>query len=112
MLSSVLNSDRAVQMNILIVRAFVQIRELLATNKDLATRIEKLEAGLAEEIDELNLWIDANVIGPVESASGSAGFAKTVETVKAAIRTKVLESYHNGQDAGPRKPFARPFKKP
>jgi hypothetical protein len=65
MLSSVLNSKRAVQMNILIIRAFVQIRELLATNKDLAARVEKLEAGqkkhasiislLAEEIDELKL---------------------------------------------------------
>jgi hypothetical protein len=63
MLSSVLRSKRAVQMNILIVRAFIQIRELLATNKELAERVEKLEAGqkehasvieiLAEEIDEL-----------------------------------------------------------
>src|SRR5258708_27811391 len=33
MLSSVLRSDRAVQMNILIVRAFIKIRELLATSK-------------------------------------------------------------------------------
>src|SRR5882724_11512935 len=33
MLSSVLNSVRAVQMNILIIRAFVQLRELLATHK-------------------------------------------------------------------------------
>jgi phage regulator Rha-like protein len=45
MLSSVLNSKRAVQMNILIIRAFVKLRELLATNKALAARIEKLEAG-------------------------------------------------------------------
>jgi hypothetical protein len=52
-------------MNILIIRAFVQIRELLATNEDLAARVEKLEAGqkkhasiislLAEGIDELRL---------------------------------------------------------
>ena len=45
MLSSVLNSDRAVQMSILIVRAFVKLRELLATHKDLAAKIEKLETG-------------------------------------------------------------------
>jgi len=44
MLSSVLRSKRAVQMNIFIIRAFVQIRELLATNKELAARVEKLEA--------------------------------------------------------------------
>src|SRR5579864_6523721 len=68
MLSSVLHSKRAVQMNILIMRAFVQIRELLASNKDLAARVEKLEAGqqehasiigiLAEEIDQLKLLPD------------------------------------------------------
>src|ERR1051325_3138944 len=44
MLSSVLNSERAVQMNILIIRAFVKLRELLATHKDPAAKIEKLEA--------------------------------------------------------------------
>jgi hypothetical protein len=41
MLSSVLNSQRAVQMNILIIRAFVALREMLATHKDLARKIEE-----------------------------------------------------------------------
>jgi hypothetical protein len=48
MLSSVLHSRRAVQMNLLIIRAFVHIRGLLATNKDLAARVERLEAGQKE----------------------------------------------------------------
>jgi phage regulator Rha-like protein len=43
MLSAVLNSERAVQMSILIVRAFVKLRELLASHKTLAEKIEKLE---------------------------------------------------------------------
>lgn len=43
MLSSVLNSERAVQMNILIVRAFVKLREVLATHRDLARKMERLE---------------------------------------------------------------------
>jgi len=43
MLSSVLNSDHSVQMNILIIRAFIQLRQLLATHKDLAVKMEKLE---------------------------------------------------------------------
>jgi hypothetical protein len=43
MLSSILHSRRAVQMNILIVRAFVKLREVLASNKEFAARIEKLE---------------------------------------------------------------------
>ncbi len=36
--SSVLNTPRAVQMNILIIRAFIKFRELLATHKDLANK--------------------------------------------------------------------------
>ena len=43
MLSSVLRSKRAVQINILIVRAFIKMRELLATHKDLAHKMEELE---------------------------------------------------------------------
>jgi phage regulator Rha-like protein len=43
MLSSVLNSQRAVQMNILIIRAFIKIREALATHNDLARKMEDLE---------------------------------------------------------------------
>lgn len=42
MLSSVLNSDRAIQVNIAIMRAFVKLREILATHKDLARKLEAL----------------------------------------------------------------------
>jgi ORF6N domain len=43
MLSSVLGSDRAIDVNIAIMRAFVRLRELMATHKDLAQKIEELE---------------------------------------------------------------------
>jgi hypothetical protein len=43
MLSSVLRSERAVRVNIEIKRAFVKLRELLATYKDLARKLEALE---------------------------------------------------------------------
>ena len=43
MLSSVLNSPRAVQVNIAIMRAFVKLRELMISHKDLARKIEELE---------------------------------------------------------------------
>ncbi len=43
MLSSVLRSERAVQMNIFIVRAFIKIRELLAHDKDLTQKVGALE---------------------------------------------------------------------
>lgn len=43
MLSSVLKSKRAVQMSIAIVRAFIKLRELLTTHKDLIVEIEKIK---------------------------------------------------------------------
>jgi hypothetical protein len=43
MLSSVLNSDRAIRVNIQIMRAFVQIRKMLITNADLRRKIEAIE---------------------------------------------------------------------
>ena len=55
MLSSVLNSERAVQMNILIIRAFVKLRDLLATHKDLAARIEKIEAAQGRHASVINI---------------------------------------------------------
>jgi hypothetical protein len=55
MLSSVLNSERAVQMNIVIMRAFVKLREVLATNKDLAYRIEQIEAVQQEHASSQSL---------------------------------------------------------
>jgi hypothetical protein len=63
MLSAVLNSERAIQMSIVVVSAFVRLRELIASNKDIAARVEKLERGhertasvieiLVEDIDRL-----------------------------------------------------------
>jgi phage regulator Rha-like protein len=43
MLSSVLHSERAVQVNIGIMRAFVKLRELLATHRDLARKLDEIE---------------------------------------------------------------------
>jgi hypothetical protein len=43
MLSSILRSERAIQVNITIMRAFGQIRQWLATHKDLAKKLEELE---------------------------------------------------------------------
>ena len=44
MLSSVLNSPRAIAVNIEIMRAFVRMRLILASNKELARRLDELEA--------------------------------------------------------------------
>ncbi len=43
MAATVLNSERAVQMSVFVVRAFVRLREMLATNRRLASKIDELE---------------------------------------------------------------------
>ena len=49
MLSSVLRSRRAVQVNIAIMRAFVRLREMLAAHKDLARKLDELERKYDEQ---------------------------------------------------------------
>jgi phage regulator Rha-like protein len=53
MLSSVLRSKRAVQMNILIVRAFVKLREMLASHKELSRAIEDIGRKLDEHGEQI-----------------------------------------------------------
>ena len=53
MLSSVLNSDRAVQMNIYIMRAFVKIREISASNMEVKEKIKELEKGHKENKEHI-----------------------------------------------------------
>jgi hypothetical protein len=50
MAATVLNSSRAVEMSIYVVRAFVQLRELLATSKELAKRLDDLEVRIARRL--------------------------------------------------------------
>jgi len=49
MLSSVLNSERAVQVNIQIMRTFTKLREMLSTHKDLKRKIESMEKKYDEQ---------------------------------------------------------------
>jgi ORF6N domain len=59
MLSSVLRSDRAIAVNIEIMRAFVKLRELLVSNKELARRFAQLETRLDKKLTEQDRAIGA-----------------------------------------------------
>ncbi len=59
MLSAVLRSPTAVAVSIEIVRAFVRLRRLLATHRDLRRKLEVLEAKLAEHDQRFTLVFDA-----------------------------------------------------
>jgi len=55
MLSSVLNSEKAIEVNIAIMRAFVQMRKFLETNKELAEKIEELERTVSSHDEDILL---------------------------------------------------------
>ena len=59
MLSSVLNSDRAVEVNIAIMRAFVRLREIMSTHKDLARNLADLERKLGEHGEKFAIVFEA-----------------------------------------------------
>jgi hypothetical protein len=50
MTATILNSPRAIEMSVYIVRAFVQLRELLSSNKELAKRLDQLEARIEKKL--------------------------------------------------------------
>jgi len=73
MLSSVLNSERAVQVNIAIMRTFVQLRRLMDSNADLARKIESLEKKYDEKFATVFAAIK-QLIAPTEPAKKRIGF--------------------------------------
>lgn len=59
MLSSVLNSDRAIEVNIVIMRAFVQLRKMASSHTELARKLEDLENRLGEHDEQFRIVFEA-----------------------------------------------------
>ncbi|MBU0604919.1 MAG: ORF6N domain-containing protein [Candidatus Omnitrophica bacterium] len=59
MLSSVLNSNRAIQVNIIIMRTFVKLREILSTHKELAHKLKELEGKIEKHDGEIQAIFEA-----------------------------------------------------
>ena len=76
MLSSVLNTERAVQVNIAIMRAFVKLRETLETNRELARKFAELEARVGKHDEEIGSIIEAirQLIAPPKRPRRQIGF--------------------------------------
>ena len=76
MLASVLNSDRAIEVNIQIVRIFTQIREMLLTNKDILLKLEILEKKAAGHDEEIRVIFEAlkRLINPPSEPRQRIGF--------------------------------------
>ena len=71
MLSSVLQSDRAADINVAIMRTFVRMREVLATHKDLARKVEKHDKEIATLYEYLQKLLE-----PPKSSKRQIGYIK------------------------------------
>jgi phage regulator Rha-like protein len=76
MLSSVLNSERAIQVNIMIMRAFTKLREILLTHKDFAIKLEALEKKYADHDEKIQKIFEAirQLMLPPEEPKRRIGF--------------------------------------
>ncbi len=79
MLSSVLNSARAIQVNIAIMRTFVKLREMLSANKELAHKLTLLENRIEKHDGEIKAIFNAirQLMSPPEmKKKGTIGFRR------------------------------------
>lgn len=76
MLSSVLNSERAIKVNIAIIRAFVKLRQTLEANRDLARKFLDLEQRVRKHDQEIASILEAirRLMAPPEKPRPEIGF--------------------------------------
>jgi hypothetical protein len=81
MAATVLNSERAVEMSVYVVRAFVQLRELLSSNTELARRLNELERKLEGHDATITAILDAirELMSPPAVKRRAIGFTADVE---------------------------------
>jgi hypothetical protein len=76
MLSSVLNSRRAIEVNILIMRAFVRLRGMMASQKEVARKLAELEKHLQDHDEQIQAIFTAirQLMAPKEAPKKRIGF--------------------------------------
>ena len=76
MLSTVLNSNRAIKVNIAIMRAFVKLRHILESNRELAQKFSELERRVGKHDDEIAAILEAirQLMAPSEKPRREMGF--------------------------------------
>ena len=84
MLSSILNSETAIEVGLVIVRTFVQLREMLSTHKELAIKLEELERKTTSHDQAIAGLIDAirNLMQSSTSSSTPIGFTADMSKPK------------------------------
>jgi phage regulator Rha-like protein len=77
MAATVLNSKRAIEMSLFVVRAFVQMRQALAVNQHVVSKLSELEARLDSHDEEIQDLVDAirELLAPLPAGQRRIGFA-------------------------------------
>jgi hypothetical protein len=90
MLSSVLNSARAVKVNIAIMRAFVKLRETLETNRELARKFAELERRVGKHDEKIEAILDAirQLMAPSSKTQREIGFHVREKALRYRARKK------------------------
>ncbi len=96
MLSSVLNSERAILVNIAIMRAFVKLREIISLNKELAHKLAQLERKIEKHDTEIKVIFDAirHLMAAPEPKEKKIGFR--VRERRAVYRTSSRRNARQG----------------
>lgn len=81
MLSTVLNSERAIKVNILIMRIYTKMREMLLTHKDILLKLEQLESQVAQNSEDIQAIFDAlkELLNPPVEPRPRIGFRRKGE---------------------------------
>ena len=76
MLSSVLNSDRAIDVNIAIMRAFVQLRKIITSHDELSNKLAELTRHIEDHDDQIHAIFEAiqQLMTPPETKKKKIGF--------------------------------------
>jgi hypothetical protein len=84
MAATVLNSPRAVEMSVYVVRAFVQLRELRASNAELARKLNELECKLEHHDEAITAILSAirELMNPPAPTRSGIGFTANLEKAK------------------------------
>ena len=82
MLGNVLKSSRAVEVSLLVVRAFVQIREMLSAHKDISAKLDQMERKLSSHDQAIAGLIDAirQLMNPPVPARRGIGFTANIDS--------------------------------
>lgn len=103
MLSSVLKSERAVRVNIAIMRVFVKVREMLTTHKELAHKLAQLERKIETHDEEIKAIFGAirQLMTPPEPPRKRIGFQAKEGSVRYRRSAPTVPSPRRGRGLGP-----------